>query len=316
MGNFAMGDDSLRTENVQDLPQVIPPQPPRPLLHTIFLGPDGLRAGWSWLLYLAMGFVILCLLGWVTNHWRPQGAARLWKQLLAETDLALAALIPAVIMGKIEKRPFDRYGLPRRNAFGRLFWVGSVWGIVWLTLLLLAMRGLHAFYFGPLALHGVRVLRFAAFWALFFLIVGFFEDFLFRGYSQCTLTRGMGFWPAAVFLSILFGAIHLGNQGEAWVGALAAALIGFFFCLTLRRTGDLWFAVGFHASWDWGETFLYSVPNSGTTAPGHLLNSSFHGPVWLTGGSVGPEGSALIFVLLVALWVAFDRMYPEVKFRG
>ena len=91
---------------------------------------------------------------------------------------------------------------------------------------------------------------------------------------------------------------------------LAAAFIGFFFCLTLRRTGNLWFAVGFHAAWDWGETFFYSVPDSGMVAPGHLLRSSLHGADWLSGGSVGPEGSVLCFVVIALLWIAFDRMYP------
>src|SRR5450756_2021428 len=77
------------------------------------------------------------------------------------------------------------------------------------------------------------------------------------------------------------------------VGALSVFAMGMFFCLILRRTGNLWFAVGLHASFDWGETFLFSAPDSGIVAPGHLLNSSFHGPVWLTGGTVGPEGSAM-----------------------
>ena len=65
------------------------------------------------------------------------------------------------------------------------------------------------------------------------------------------------------------GAMHLGNGGEDFMGIAAAALIGFFFCLTLWRTGNLWWAVGFHMSFDWGETFLFSVPNSGNVAPGH-----------------------------------------------
>ena len=100
------------------------------------------------------------------------------------------------------------------------------------------------------------------------------------------------------------------------MGGLAAGLIGFFFCLTLRRTGNLWFAVGFHMSFDWGETFLYSVPNSGTVEAGHLLNSSFQGPHWLTGGTVGPEGSVFVFVLIGILWVAFDRLYREVRYQS
>jgi hypothetical protein len=128
------------------------------------------------------------------------------------------------------------------------------------------------------------------------------------------LTAGVGFWPAAILLSLGFGALHLENPGENWVGILAAMLIGFFFCLTLRRTGNLWFAIGFHASWDWGESYLYSVPNSGWKPPGHLLHSSLQGPRWLSGGSVGPEGSVFLFVLLALLWVVFDRVYPEVKY--
>ena len=135
-----------------------------------------------------------------------------------------------------------------------------------------------------------------------------------RGYSQWVLTKGMNFWPAAALLSVSFGAIHGANPGEAKTGLAAAALIGFFLCLTLRRTGDLWWAVGFHMAWDWGESYLYSVPDSGALLPGHLLNSSLHGPIWLTGGSVGPEGSYLVFVVIGALWVLFDRAYPEVQY--
>jgi hypothetical protein len=72
--------------------------------------------------------------------------------------------------------------------------------------------------------------------------------------------------------------------------------------------------VGFHASWDWGESYLYSVPDSGERSPGHLLSSSFHGSRWITGGSVGPEGSVWVFVIVALLWMAFARFYPEVKY--
>ena len=162
---------------------------------------------------------------------------------------------------------FGCYGLPAANAFGKLFWVGALWGMCSLTVLMLALRAAHVFYFGAVALHGVRMLKFAVFWAVFFLIVGFYEEFFTRGYTQFTLTEGVGFWPAAILLSLGFGALHLENPGEDWVGILAAMLIGFFFCLTLRRTGNLWFAIGFHAAWDWGESYLYSVPDSGGRLP-------------------------------------------------
>ena len=100
------------------------------------------------------------------------------------------------------------------------------------------------------------------------------------------------------------------------MGALSVFVIGMFFCLTLRRTGNLWFAVGLHASFDWGETFLFSVPNSGIVASGHLLNSSFHGPVWLTGGTVGPEGSVMAFVVVALAAVIFSRVFRRGKRRN
>ena len=99
-------------------------------------------------------------------------------------------------------------------------------------------------------------------------------------------------------------------------GLLAAAWIGMFFCLTLWRTGTLWFAVGFHAAWDWGETFFYSVPDSGMVSPGHLLSSSLRGPQWLSGGSVGPEGSVLCFVVIALVWISFDRKYRPTPRRS
>jgi membrane protease YdiL (CAAX protease family) len=120
-------------------------------------------------------------------------------------------------------------------AFGKMFWVGALWGLGSITLLLAALYGARVLSVGELALHGLRALKFAVFWAGFFLIVGWYEEFLLRGYTQFTLTRLIGFWPAAVALSCVFSLIHLGNAGEQWPGLLAVFVIGFFFCLTLRR---------------------------------------------------------------------------------
>jgi uncharacterized protein len=277
--------------------------------HTLFWGPDGLRPGWGLVLYLAIFYpleVIAVELAWSRNF-GPRG---LWSGLFEEAGTLFAAVIASLILARIERRPWGSYGLPRELAFGQLFWVGSLWGCAAVSLLMLALRGMGALEFGPLALHGLRIAKFAAFWAAMFLLVGLSEEFRFRGYVQFTLGRGVGFWLSAFLLSAFFGRLHLGNTGENWAGALAAACIGLFFCFTLRRTSSLWFAVGFHAVWDWGETFFYSVPDSGEVWPGHLLRSSLHGPAWLTGGSVGPEGSVLCFVVIAVIWAAFNRAYP------
>jgi len=279
---------------------------------TLFLGPEGLRPGWGVAFYLLMFYPLQLAAVRVAWSW-DFGASGLWSMMLEELGVFAAAVIPALVLVRVERRSWGNYGLPGGQAFGKLFWAGTVWGFAGISLLLLALRGLHVFSFGHLALHGARMAKFAAFWAVMFLLVGLFEEFLMRGYTQFTLARGIGFWPAAMILSCAFGLIHLRNGGEQAPGLLAAALIGFFFCLTLRRTGSLWFAVGFHAAWDWGETFFYSVPDSGSVFPGHLLTSSLHGPGWLTGGSVGPEGSALCFAVIAVIWVGFTRVYPGLE---
>jgi hypothetical protein len=52
--------------------------------------------------------------------------------------------------------------------------------------------------------------------------------------------------------------------------------------------------------------YLYGGPNTanqGKPMTGHLLASSFHGPAWVTGGPMGPEASAWIFVVIAALFL-------------
>ena len=290
----------------------------RPATESMFIGASGLRVPWRLAIYLAGFYFLTYALAFLAaplaaripdNHMQDS-----YLLLISDSIEFVAALVPALILARMEERPFSCYGMPPRRAFRFDFWVGALWGFLSLTLLLATMRAFGLFYFGGLAIHGVRGLKFGIFWGLTFLIVALYEEFLARGYTQFTLADGIGFWPAALAISAIFGVSHLRNPGEAWTGAMGAAVIGLFWCFTLRRTGTLWFAIGMHASWDWSETFFYSVPDSGIIAPGHLLKSSFHGSRWLTGGSVGPEGSALLLVLFALLWVAFDRFYPEVKY--
>ncbi len=269
-----------------------------------------LRAGWRLTIYFVLALVAMAILfrlaqplmGSVQNM-----DAR--SMLLAEFMQAAAAFGIALLMGKLEGRTIGIYGLPARSRFRRHFWQGAAWGFVMITAVVLLIDAFGGFRFGARALGTAGIAKYAAVWGLVFLLTGFFEEFFFRGYAQFTLTTGMGFWPSALLLSALFGSVHLLNPGEGPVGALSVFVIGMFFCLTLRLTGNLWFAVGMHAAWDWGETFFYSVPNSGIVAPGHLFNSTLSGPKWLSGGTIGPEGSVMAFAVMAAAFVVFAIAY-------
>ena len=263
----------------------------------------------------AIGFLLTLVVLWaVAQLLLPPEAPRLWGRLLAEGIFAIAAIAPALLIARLEDRSFGTYGLPQRAAFGKRFWTGAAWGLLSLTTLLGILRIAGAISFAGITLHGTRIGKFGVFWALFFLLVAFYEEFAFRGYLLFAFSGAIGFWPAALLSSLIFGYVHHRNPGENWVGALGAAAIGLFFAFTLRRTGNLWFAVGMHSVWDWSETFLYSVPDSGFVPPGHLLKTSLHGSSWLTGGSVGPEASILLFVLVGVFSILLHRLYPQAKY--
>jgi uncharacterized protein len=160
------------------------------------------------------------------------------------------------------------------------------------------------------ALSASQAIKFGLLYGIAFLLVGMFEEFSFRGYLQSTLASGIGFWPAAILLSLAFGTLHLQNDGEGWFGALTAGFFGLFLAFGLRRTGTIWFPVAMHAAWDWGQSYFYSTPDSGFLAKGHLLNSSFHGPTWITGGSVGPEGSIFAVGILLLGAISIHLLFP------
>jgi membrane protease YdiL (CAAX protease family) len=286
-------------------------------IRRLFIGSGGLRAGWRLLLYvvfvgiLFLGVNLLAhLLVTIGVLSPPTGTMRASVQSVFEVLLIIAVLLPAIVMGRFEHRTLADYGLPWKTGGAKQFAVGAIWGLVLVSAVIGGIALFHGYDIGRLALTGPGIAEYGLAWLGFFVLVGLFEEFAFRGYTQFTLASGIGFWPAAILLSAAFAASHLGNPGEGWVGALQVFWVAMFLCLTLRRTGSLWFPIGVHMAFDWGETFLYSVPNSGVVATGHLTAATLHGDRWLTGGTVGPEGSVICFVcvgLAIALFAWFYR---------
>ena len=291
------------------------PPPPEGPLSRILLGQEGLRAGWRLLLFAALWWIIEFAIRVVAAQIAGFPSQPCGPQAVAASDLIdfASAYAGALLMGRLERRSVHEYGLPLRAAFGKTFWQGFLLGLCEVSLLVGLIAALGGYSFGQLVLHGAGLWGWGAYWAAAFVIVGLSEEFLFRGYAQYTLAQGIGFWPAAIALSFSFGAVHWRNPGEGIAGVANVAVTGLVFCFTLRRTGNLWLAVGWHASFDFGETFLFSVPDSGFVFDHHLSNAALHGPTWLTGGTVGPEGSVLSFLTMGLAALAIHFLFPAKK---
>jgi membrane protease YdiL (CAAX protease family) len=296
----------------------------RSTLKTTFVGRDGLRAGWRLLMFLAMSGTLLAAFvliraGGVRGFLEQQKEAaeiRVTPLLMGGSE-AIAFLIiffAALVMAKIERRKFRDYGLPMAQALGKDFWKGALWGFLAISGTLLGIFALHGFRVTGLALHGTAIVSAMAAWGIACLLAGLFEEFLCRGYVQYTLASGIGFWPAAVVVSGLFGLGHAFNPNETAVGAVGAGLFGILFCLFLRRGGSLWIPVGFHAAWDWGQVF-YGVADSGIQPYHNVFRSAFHGPTWITGGAVGPEASIMTPIALLIVGLIFNYYHPALSPR-
>lgn len=268
----------------------------------LFFGPSELRAGWRFIIFATI-VVGLMVAKAAFIRLLPHSTDAAISYLVDKTLKFAVFLLASWIMARIESRSIADYGLPWRNVFGRHFWQGAVIAFGGLTGFLMMLRIAGVFRFGGIALHGHEPGKWAVLYGFGFIIVALEEEFHYRGYGLYTLTQGIGFWPAAFLSSAVFGYSHLGNTGENWLGVFNAGAGGLLFCLLLRRSSTLWMPIGFHASWDWTQSYFYGVPDSGHTLPGHLFSGNFYGPRWLTGGSVGPEGSVLLTMLLVLFWL-------------
>lgn len=301
----------------------------------VFVGPHGLRPFWALLLYLAILLTPVMLFA-VAAHFAHTGgevaAVRAQEEhgIPPLTSLTTEWLefgfvfFATWVMSRIEDRSVFDYGLARTPRRGRWMLAGAVLGLLAQSLLVLILWSTHHLVFNGVLLRAAPAVMYGAVWLIAFLGVGFFEEFLFRGYLQFTLTRCLtglvryisrenrhaetiGFWSAAVLVSFVFGFGHGANPGESPIGMLCAGCAGLMFVFSLWRTGSLWWAIGLHTAWDWAQSFLFGVADSGAVSADRLLSTHPVGKPLLSGGATGPEGSIFVLpvMVLITLVIAF-----------
>jgi membrane protease YdiL (CAAX protease family) len=285
----------------------------------LFVGVSGVRSGWRVLLFFALLaalvsafiLVIRAVRASLTMPSPPTAVLTPGRAALNEGVLLLGVLLTSAIFARFERRSFAAYGLPIRGAVAARFLEGLLWGVALMSGVLLVLRVTGNFHFGSIGLPPEQVAGFAMAWAAVFVLVGVAEGFAFSGYPLFALARGLGFWPAAALLAVVFGGLHFAvNAGENWLGSVSLVIVSLLVAFTLRRTGSLWFAIGIHAAWDWAQSFLYGVPDSGIAVAGHLLSPSFQGSPWMTGGTAGPEASLVTIVGYVFAFALVSLRFP------
>lgn len=244
---------------------------------------------------------------------RAQGTINAKVLLLNESFIFIAVLVTTAIAAWLERRSILSYGLPVASAFRGKYWEGVVLGVVVAALVGVAMYAMGAFVITGFALRGLDWVLQPTLWAVAMLLVGFTEESWFRGYPLRALARGIGFWPAGVISSLIFGALHLTKSHENFIDIFNIVLIGLIMCFALQRTGDLWLPVGFHAAFDFMQFFVIGSHNGGVRPVGTLLQASFPGPAWLNGGPLGTEASCFMLPAMALMIVYIHYRYPNAQ---
>jgi uncharacterized protein len=271
--------------------------------------PSAVRSGLRITTFIGLLVALRVLQYFLFTKKLPHDWMRSPRGLLADESLhVVVVLFVTGVLARFEGRKLTDYGLGARQAL-RLCFVGGVWGAATLSLLVGALKLTGALALSGPAMSGFAALGYGVQWLLAFFGAALFEEITLRGYLQFTLAQLTGFWRAALIWSLVFALMHGTNGGEGMVGLVQSGLIALFFCLSLWLTGSLWWAIGFHAAWDWAESYLYGAADSGLNVTGHLFSAAPRGNALLSGGSTGPEGSILsLFILAIptaGLWFIY-----------
>lgn len=133
---------------------------------------------------------------------------------------------------------------------------------------------------------------------------GLFEELIFRGVLFRSVEDLCGSWISLVVSSLVFGFLHLLNPGGTLEGAIYISIeAGLLLAAAYLVTRRLWMSIGFHMSWNYTQSAVFSgVVSGGVSDPG-LIRDTIVGPDLLTGGSFGLESSVIALVVCTAAGV-------------
>jgi membrane protease YdiL (CAAX protease family) len=141
------------------------------------------------------------------------------------------------------------------------------------------------------------------------------EEVIFRGIIFRITEQSLGTWFAPGISALLFGAVHLLNPHTSVQGGIAIVLeAGIFLAAAFMTTRRLWLAIGAHFGWNFTESGIFGVADSGNASHG-LINGTVTGPVYLSGGIFGVEASVVaIGVCLAVALVLLARARAKDQF--
>jgi membrane protease YdiL (CAAX protease family) len=267
-----------------------------------------IRPFWRFLLSVLGILTVITAVGFIVvkippiKHLDPRLSLLLWYNLLLLPSLLALYLF---LTRALEQRPLGSVGLAFRGRWKNDLSLGllSGAGMIVATGCLERVLGVAEFSLssephGHVALTGVFLI-------LLLGVAATDEELVFRGYPFQRLVDSGGPIAAVAALSVLFGLTHLGNPFHTWISTANTILVGVLLAVCYLRTRSLWLPIGIHFAWNYFQGYVLGLPVSGLAMPEPILAARVHGPLWLTGGAYGPEGSILSSGIILAATIYF-----------
>ncbi|MCC6300979.1 MAG: CPBP family intramembrane metalloprotease [Anaerolineales bacterium] len=275
-------------------------QPKRNIVSWLFLSSDEprLRAGWRLLLQTILMFVLGIIIFIPLGLSGYTGGSLIFDNV---TNLLLITGSIYIARRWLDKRSFESLGL-RLNpqaltdilaGIGITFLQMGFIYVVLLSVGWLTFEG-FAWQFDPINTVIAGTLTFL----VVFLLVGWNEELLSRGYHLQTLASGLNLFWGVVISSAVFGLLHLSNPGATWVSTVGIFFAGVYLAYGYIRTKQLWLPIGLHIGWNFFEGVVFGFPVSGLDIYA-LTRIEVTGPELWTGGPFGPEAGLIVLPALI-----------------
>lgn len=268
-------------------------------------GESRLRAGWRLTIHSLMILILSVLAGIVV--FIPVGLLKIDFEsplaLLADQITLFLSITMATFIARrfLDKRSLVSLGLNFNKqaladiAMGiviSLMQLGFIFGVE----ILLGWTKFQNFAWGtePAATIAVDVMI----WALIFLLIGWTEELLSRGYHLQTITSGLNLFWGVLISTTVFCILHTPNSGATVLSTLGIFMIGLFLALPYILTKQLWLSIGLHIGWNFFEGVVFGFPVGGLQTF-RILQHTVVGPEAWTGGSFGPEAGFIVIPALI-----------------
>lgn len=289
----------------------------RNILTLFFLSPNEarLRAGWRLLLQTfligVINFIFVQIMG-ILGIPKLSGKWGLLFRQIQELIIYVSSIY--IARHWLDRRSFESLGLKvgRQAVFDLLAGIGIV--LVQMGLIFSIMSRLGWLTFDGFAWEfdalGTVLMNTLLFFVIF-LLVGWNEELLSRGYHLQTIASGLNLTWAMIISSAFFALLHLDNPHATWVSTAGIFFAGVYQSYGYIRTRQLWLPIGLHIGWNFFEGVVFGFPVSGLDIYA-LTRIQVTGPILWTGSEFGPEAG---LILLPSLIVGSALIYLFTKNR-